>query len=139
MTVLGFYDYFYIFLQDSDLLLYFHLIPLGSGLGNGLVFLLAGFCLKLRKKGLDYQFVGGRVPTFTNVQQKRLNEKSRATWLRVLIFSLVHLVPVLCQVAAMSYEFNGRPEWEAGLSKPNSRVLLIRHTMSLVLGLSACK
>ncbi|CAG7820555.1 unnamed protein product [Allacma fusca] len=123
--------------QDSRLLLYFHIIPLGCCVGNALLFLVAGLCVKLGRSGSHYQYVG-RLANFTNVQQKRLTEKSRATWNRVLIFSLVHLLPYLCVLATMAYEMKARGEWEAGLSKANVQLFLLRHNVNLIVGLTSC-
>ena len=95
-------------------------IPFAACLGNGLGLLLTGCLLRYRvryqKKARygrrnggtvgDYEVVSSSLgPSFTNLQQKRLNEKSKTTWNRVLIFALVHLIPVFTHVSPLFHCF----------------------------------
>ncbi|ODM95299.1 Frizzled-5, partial [Orchesella cincta] len=63
-------------------------------------------------------------------------ETSKAVWMRIGIFALVHSLPIACQMGTMIYELSGREDWESGRERPNLQIFLLRLNMNLIAGLT---
>jgi hypothetical protein len=88
----------------------------------------------------------GRVPSSGSnnnngggMQSLRALENSKAIWIRVGIFSLVHTLPLASVVGSIAYELSGREDWEAGRGTPNLQIFLLRLNMNLIAGLTTGK
>ncbi|OXA41886.1 Frizzled-4 [Folsomia candida] len=69
-------------------------------------------------------------------QRLRALENTKAIWMRIGIFALVHCLPIACQVGTIAYELSGREDWEAGRERPNLQLFLLRLNMNLIAGLT---
>lgn len=119
--------------MSLDNLRNFVVLPLCVYMGVGLLFLLAGFISLYRIRNVIRQ------------QARAKADKLEKLMIRIVIFSILYLVPGSIVLGCHWYELRGRESWERGFhcpcaiapEKPMYLIFLLKHVACLVVGITS--